>query len=658
MNRLLKVFVLILLSQLPLMAQKQYKIDSLKAILKTDIHDTTRFTVLQNISRHTTFINGDTSAHYARLGLALARKLNDDLKAARMLTFEGIAHWVNSDFDLAIDRFKQAEYIFDSLGDLNGISSINTNLGIIYDNQGKYQLALDHYFKSIKYRDPAYDSVFDWIAHKVNVGAVYNSMGLTQEALDAFMTAIDLAENNPELIDKATKSYVNVANIHLDLGQLDSAKIYIDKVMAAGERQESPTTMADGYELMGTLLTKKKNYLAAIESYKKAESEALKLGSKTELAIIYQGYSQAYYGLGDSTNDRKSILTGLEYANKKIAISEELGLAEDLPTGYKAKSEILEWLGDHKNALLFYQEYDVLSDSLFGEAQSNQVAEMKEKFESEQKQRQIEVQNAKLARQEIELSKQAILRNALIGGLVMLVVIIGLVYRNQRIKNKKNQEIAEKNKAIEESLHEKESLLKEIHHRVKNNLQVISSLLNMQSRGTDSPEMLEVIQEGQSRVKAMSLIHQKLYQTDNLSEIDFQDYISQLIDQLATLYKKKELKVENQVEAREIMLDIDTAIPLGLILNELISNAYKYAFSSERKGLIQIDLKRLDDGQLQLNVSDNGDGLPEDFDLEATKSLGLKLVNILTKQLNGELSYESKNGSRFKIIFNEIKMSA
>ncbi|MEP1781844.1 tetratricopeptide repeat protein, partial [Reichenbachiella sp.] len=177
MNRLLKVFVLILLSQLPLMAQKQYKIDSLKAILKTDIHDTTRFTVLQNISRHTTFINGDTSAHYARLGLALARKLNDDLKAARMLTFEGIAHWVNSDFDLAIDRFKQAEYIFDSLGDLNGISSINTNLGIIYDNQGKYQLALDHYFKSIKYRDPAYDSVFDWIAHKVNVGAVYNSMG-------------------------------------------------------------------------------------------------------------------------------------------------------------------------------------------------------------------------------------------------------------------------------------------------------------------------------------------------------------------------------------------------------------------------------------------------------------------------------------------------
>lgn len=263
----------------------------------------------------------------------------------------------------------------------------------------------------------------------------------------------------------------------------------------------------------------------------------------------------------------------------------------------------------------------------------------------------------KLFQQE-QIAKQGLIRNLLIGGVVLLVLIVVSIYRSERIKTKKNKEINAQNEIIVKSLDEKEALLKEIHHRVKNNLQVISSLLNMQSRSTENEEILEAFQEGQSRVKAMSLIHQKLYQTENLTEIDFEDYTSQLIGQLAALYKIDKTTVDQTIDIKNIKLDIDTAIPLGLILNELISNSYKYAFGARDKGEIHIELARTDQGKLQLEISDNGEGLPSDIDLQKTKTLGLRLVNVLTKQLNGNLSYESSPKSRFIIEFQEIRLSA
>lgn len=216
-------------------------------------------------------------------------------------------------------------------------------------------------------------------------------------------------------------------------------------------------------------------------------------------------------------------------------------------------------------------------------------------------------------------------------------------------------EAVEQNRIIMNSLKEKEVLLAEIHHRVKNNLQTITSLLNMQSRATSNEEILEAFKQGQGRVKAISLIHQTLYQSDNLTEIDFKGYTNQLIGQLNVLYKNEAEQCQAIVEIKDIRLDIDTAIPLGLILNELISNAYKYAFSKVENGQIRISLTRKTDDWLELMTTDNGIGLPTGFKVETTKTLGLKLVNILTKQLGGTLTYIPNNGSHFIVRFKEIK---
>ncbi len=180
----------------------------------------------------------------------------------------------------------------------------------------------------------------------------------------------------------------------------------------------------------------------------------------------------------------------------------------------------------------------------------------------------------------------------------------------------------------------------------------------MQSYYLDDPRMINAIAEGQNRVKAMALIHQKLYQTDHLSEIDFQEYTEQLIGHLSTAFNHPGKMIRSSVNGSALKLDIDTAIPLGLILNELITNAYKYAFSGVNEGSFKVDLTRDDSSYFHLRISDSGQGFPIDFSEEKLNSLGLKLVRMLTEQLDGSLTITNSPGANFYIRFKESKLSA
>ena len=208
---------------------------------------------------------------------------------------------------------------------------------------------------------------------------------------------------------------------------------------------------------------------------------------------------------------------------------------------------------------------------------------------------------------------------------------------------------------IQASLEEKELLLKEIHHRVKNNLQIISSLLNLQSAYLKEPQSIEQFKESQFRVRAMALVHEKLYQSKNLARIDFGSYTRDLTTNLLRVYRNNSNTVSLDVIADDIALDIDTAIPMGLIINELITNSLKFAFPAGQRGKISIELRRDDGHQVTLLFRDNGMGLEKDLDFRNTESLGLQLVNALTKQLDGTIELDTKGGTAFKITFAEIK---
>jgi PAS domain S-box-containing protein len=220
-------------------------------------------------------------------------------------------------------------------------------------------------------------------------------------------------------------------------------------------------------------------------------------------------------------------------------------------------------------------------------------------------------------------------------------------------------DITERKKSEEKimaSLEEKELLLDEVHFRVRNNMQIISSILALQSATYDDEKVIDAFNECQNRIKSMALVHGELYRTKDFSRIDFKEYIETLTQTLLDSYKKKAQAVSLKIDAKEIFLDIDTAIDLGLVLNELVTNSLKHAFPEKREGEIQISLQNIDKEKIELKVKDNGIGLPDGFNIRNTDSLGLKLVTLLAEvQLQGEVRVKQDNGTEFQLIIKKTR---
>ncbi|MCA0959976.1 histidine kinase [Muricauda ruestringensis] len=309
-----------------------------------------------------------------------------------------------------------------------------------------------------------------------------------------------------------------------------------------------------------------------------------------------------------------------------------------------------------KNASIYYKRNERIKDSLAKKQSAlikQQLVTIVANEDLENSQRLIDEQKKinELARSEMKAKDERI-NLVFISLIFTLLGFAGLVYAY--LKSIKNQRlIAEQKHIIENSLVEKDSLLKEIHHRVKNNLQMVSSLLSLQTKNTRSKAAIVALEEGKSRVKAMALIHQKLYQNDDLSVIEMQGYIESLINSVQSVYKKGGHNISITIDAEGTELDIDRAIPFGLILNELVSNSFKYAFpENDENGKIYIHLRKNGD-QGYFEYTDNGIGLPEDSDERAHSSMGLRLINRLVNQLQSKLNVDrDQEGVRFWFNFS------
>lgn len=209
---------------------------------------------------------------------------------------------------------------------------------------------------------------------------------------------------------------------------------------------------------------------------------------------------------------------------------------------------------------------------------------------------------------------------------------------------------------LQAALKEKEILLKEVHHRVKNNLQIIYSLLRIQGRQVKDPQVAAIFVESQNRIKSIALIHEKLYRSKDFSEIELKQYIPSLVTSLFSSYAIQTDLISFKTNVEGVSLDIDTAIPCGLIINELISNSLKYAFSKTETGEIYVEFRQTETGQISLVCRDNGMGIPKEFDLQNTRSLGLTLVKDLVEQLEGRMTIDHSSGTTFEITFPEKRV--
>jgi PAS domain S-box-containing protein len=226
--------------------------------------------------------------------------------------------------------------------------------------------------------------------------------------------------------------------------------------------------------------------------------------------------------------------------------------------------------------------------------------------------------------------------------------ILNNTLQNEIIEHKKDEE------KIISSLKEKEVLLKEIHHRVKNNMQIISSMLGLQSAYVNDNHLNDILKDSQNRIKSMALIHEKLYQSNNMANVDFNEYVNGLVKNLYYSYTINNEKIIVSSKIEKAAFNIDLAIPLGLIINELVSNSLKHAFPNDKQGQIDIVIKSIENNMFELTVKDNGIGLSDNIDVNNTRTLGLNLVNALVSQIDGTLSITNDNGAEFKITFPHL----
>ncbi len=241
---------------------------------------------------------------------------------------------------------------------------------------------------------------------------------------------------------------------------------------------------------------------------------------------------------------------------------------------------------------------------------------------------------------------------------IFCIVVFIQIYRIKRLNNTilvAKSVIEAKNVSLEQNVEKIQTLIKEVHHRVKNNMQIISSLLNLQRNDTRNKEIRTALEESKRRIQSMSLVHQKLYEANDLTLLDADSYMSQLIEHIEDSFSEIENKPKKKINIpAEITFDMDVMTPLGLILNELLTNSYKYAFK-DRKGSIELSIRELDN-KIELTYTDDGPGLPESVNFVEATTLGLQLINVLVDQLDGQIFYSNDDGSTFIIIFPHKKV--
>lgn len=245
---------------------------------------------------------------------------------------------------------------------------------------------------------------------------------------------------------------------------------------------------------------------------------------------------------------------------------------------------------------------------------------------------------------------------SLLGGILLALIVSGLLFQNNQERKKNNTLLSNKNKLIAEALSEKEVLIREVHHRVKNNLQVVSSLLNLHARKVEDPKALGAIKEGRDRVKSMAFIHQKLYQVDDVRRMAVPDYINDLTNYLFTSYQIAPEQIELTTNIQQLDLDVDTMVPMGLILNELISNSLKHAFPDGRTGQISVTFKQKADDFL-LEVADTGVGMALAENSAIEKGFGYQLIHTFCKKLKGQIHIQNTSGTSIQFRFPKVQLS-
>lgn len=520
------------------------------------------------------------------------------------------------------------------------------------------------------------------------IGTLMRFQGEQQKSLKAFQKADSICADYGDRYTRSRSVILgNIGGIFFDLEEYTLARVYAEKAIEIAKKNNSTSELAFGY-LRLAIVTEAQDSLEASLKYNKLAAKSLSiLGDTTRLIFVEHNLGNIFKGLGDlqeslihhkqageyaknlgDIETESKMMTSIgeiylelgqlqrarKFARDALYIAEKGGFPVPSKNAHQLLYEIASQSGNYEIALGEYVLSAAISDSLNSAESRQKLAEIEVKYETAaNKQKIIELElDQKNATLSIVESKNQ--RDIFISGFVILLIVVWFLFYQYRTKKRTSDILSTKNEQISEALAEREILLKEIHHRVKNNLQVISSLLYLQAESLDDETAIDAVRQGQHRVEAMGLIHQRLYSADDVRGVDIQGYFEQLCEEIITVFGDEDTEIDYQVETNKLKLDIDTVIPLGLIVNELITNAIKYAFREKEEGLIAINVNQ-EENKLVVRVKDNGIGMTEES-LKKANSFGWKMMRSLSRKLEAEIKIKNDSGTIVELIAARYKL--
>lgn len=586
---------------------------------------------------------------------------------------------------------KEAETLFEALGFQEKVIEAQMKICTIYFWHGKINDA-----KKILYQNIAAMRKIGFRQQQFGETTISYIAGVQFNMKNALYYALKSVETMSTTKDYtfADIFYMRLSMVYLQMGHLDEASKMADKSIKYGQNVYSSGSWYKSFITATASLSMKGKNKEAVEYMNSVTSKFLPPNNFDKMLINF-AYANCYWRLKNyGTAEKYFIKTGLAadaldspqtfrdvcnsyssialfYANRnnlqktKFYLDKIDALSKKYNQVYNSEAvqvslyKIDSLNGDFKSALAHHKMYKKLSDSLMDYAKNKQIEELKVEYETENKEQKIKSLSHESGLKETALKKSKLLNTVSIWSLVLLVLIIGLLYNRYRLKQKNNAELELKEKEINQKninlrhlLDEKEWLLKEIHHRVKNNLQTVISLLNSQSAYLENDMALSAIKNSQHRIHSMSLIHQKLYNSENISTINMPNYIKELVEYLRESFSLGQ-RIRFELKIDPLELDVAQAVPLGLILNESITNSIKYAFPDDRTGMIYITLEATSENKYLLTISDNGVGFDANISAKKINSFGLSLIKGLSDDLEADFSMENKNGTILKIEFSK-----
>lgn len=602
-------------------------LDTLEASYSRMAVDTVRFSMLNDLGYYWHTRNLLKAKEFNEIGLSQAKQCNNALWEGRFQITQGAIL-------LRMENLDGAEQVLESA--INKVLEtdlpfLNTQLGYVYERRGELSKAADFAMRSLNLGKKLGDKKAIALAYS-DLSNLFWKQSKFEAGLEYGLKSLEIFEARGITdLDYDFTLYV-VGNNYLAMGKYAQAKRYYEHALIIGERYGFYNNLSDVYISLVDLYA----ILGEFDKANEAGENALKYATLLDNHFMMM---RSWLSMGKLEIFRKNYVTAIENLKESIKIaSNDFGDEYYLSQAYEAMGQAYAGNEDYLEAYHAFSEYDTLQRRIFTAEADQRISQLRAEFDLANKESTILLQESQIKKQKMS--------QIFLGVIAVLLFISSLLaFKASQNKFKINALLRKQNK-------EKEFMLKEIHHRVKNNLEVVSSLLSLQSAQIQDPNILEAMKASQHRVQSMAMIHQKLYMGKELATVEMKDYFKDLSNYILDAYDA-EAQIAIDVVMEPLEVDVDVAIPIGLIVNELLTNSMKYAFPDHMKGKIRIGLSKIN-ASLQLEVIDDGVGHTGSLESQGT-GFGSQLIALLTKQLDGKMVLNNNLGTSVSIQFQYPK---